>query len=355
MRVASVNQDRGIGPDRTKGAAVHLRAMRDAMRSLGAEVVAFDEPDDRRLLDDLERESARAAFNLIYERHALGKAAAGGFAAARGIPHIVEVNAPLAEEASRYRGRPEAERDRQEDARVFRDAELVVAVSNPVARYCIERGAPAHSVQVWPNAVDTEAFHPGACPDALRAELVPHGRVAVGFHGRLRPWHDFGSLVATCVALLETGCELQLVLVGTGDFAAEIDGRIPDDRVTQVGWVDHGEVPSYVAAFDLLPLTYSPEAPCYFSPLKLAEAMACGVVPLVPDLGDLPEAVRHDEDGWVYPAGDLGALADAMKRLVTDAPERTRLQERAALAVRDRTWVGLARRALSVLHSRANG
>ena len=37
--VLSVNQDPGIGPERAKGAAVHLNAMRHAFSGLGADCI----------------------------------------------------------------------------------------------------------------------------------------------------------------------------------------------------------------------------------------------------------------------------------------------------------------------------
>lgn len=45
MRVVSLNQDKGIGPSRKKGAAVHLEAMRRAFASAGHDVVPLDELD----------------------------------------------------------------------------------------------------------------------------------------------------------------------------------------------------------------------------------------------------------------------------------------------------------------------
>ena len=103
-----------------------------------------------------------------------------------------------------------------------------------------------------------------------------------------------------------------------------------------------------MARFDVLPLSYAPDAPCYFSPLKLLEGMACGAVPVVPALGDLPEAVRDGSDGIVYDARRPDALREALERVVVDAELREALSEGAIATAAARSWVAIAERALAV-------
>ena len=103
LHIVSVNQDRGISPTREKGAAVHLKAMRQAYKNLGARVSPVDESDGSRVLFRLHGLQKENPIDLIYERYALGKSAAAEFARAHGISLALEVNAPLAEEQSRWR------------------------------------------------------------------------------------------------------------------------------------------------------------------------------------------------------------------------------------------------------------
>jgi len=352
VRIACLNQDPGIAPGRRKGAAVHLLSMRRAFESLGNEVLAVDESDPATARERLERAHAERPLDLVYERHALRATVGASFAREREVPLALEVNAPLAEEEERWRaapGRPDLDGERL----VFSRADLVLAVSHQVARYAFARGARAESLHVFPNGVDLERFRPRPAGDALRSSLVPEGRFALGFHGRLRPWHGFERLVASTRELVDLGLPVHLVLVGEGDFDKDLAGRVPADSVTRVPWVDHDEVGRYVAAFDALPLSYPPDAPCYFSPLKLAEAMACGVVPLVPDLGDLSEAVRDGHDGIVYPARDPAALAQGIRRLIEDPAQAARLARGAVRSAQEKSWERIAAFVLGFVGARA--
>ena len=104
MRVAYLNQDRGIGPGRKKGASVHVESMQAAFRALGCEVVSVEAKSNESALGALEGHHAKRPIALLYERYALAATAGSAFAQAHAVPHVLEVNAPLAEEEARHRG-----------------------------------------------------------------------------------------------------------------------------------------------------------------------------------------------------------------------------------------------------------
>jgi glycosyltransferase involved in cell wall biosynthesis len=339
VRIVCLNQDAGIAPGRKKGAAVHLAAMREAFTVQGAAVAALDEADETKVEARL---AALGPVDLVYERYALGKARGARYCRERGIPLVLEVNAPLAEEETRYRGAEAAAEWDERDRELFTGAALVIAVSSEVARYALARGARPERTHVRANGVDTARFRPRVAGDPVRAKLVPAGRFALGFHGRLRPWHGFGLLARAAERLLAAGAPLHLVLIGEGEFEPELAGRVPPERVTRIPWVEHHEIGPYVASFDALPLTYDPDVPCYFSPLKLAEAMACGAVPVLPRLGDLENAATHEVDALFYAAGDLDALVSAVRTLIEDRPRYARLSQGAVASAQEKSWNAIA-------------
>jgi glycosyltransferase involved in cell wall biosynthesis len=64
------------------------------------------------------------------------------------------------------------------------------------------------------------------------------------------------------------------------------------------------------------------------------EGMAAGLPVLAAGAGGPAEVVRHDEDGLLYPPGDVGALAAALRRLAADEPARRRLGAAGRLTAR---------------------
>ena len=161
VRIAFVNQDPGIDPERHKGAAVHLRAMREAFAALGAETPACDESDDTQLRNRLLQLHKEAPIDFLYERYALGKSTAAAFAAEHGIAHVLETNAPLAEEIRHWRGTEADDAStREADRRAFAGATMVLAVSTPVADYAKARGARDETVVIVPEGATEFVEHP---------------------------------------------------------------------------------------------------------------------------------------------------------------------------------------------------
>ncbi|MFN0007526.1 MAG: glycosyltransferase family 4 protein [Planctomycetota bacterium] len=347
MRIAHVNPDPGIAPGRPKGAAVHVDEIRRALVDLGAEVLAVDEGRDGAVREHLDAAHVAAPVALVYQRYALERFAAFEFARENELPFVLEVNAPLAEEERRFRGR-ERDQDPERERRMFAAATAVMCVSSEVARWAVERGAPPERTLVRPNAVDARRFRPRGPDDALRRELAPAGAFVVGFHGRLRPWHRFDLLVAALEQLVAEGLPVHLLTVGEGPYREEIEGRLPPARATLVPWVHHAEAALYVACYDALALSYSTADGTYFSPLKLLEGMACGAVPVVPALGDLEQVVVHEQSGLVYPAGDPVALAAALRRLMLDPVLHRRLSLAARASAEPRSWQAIAREVLDL-------
>jgi len=53
--------------------------------------------------------------------------------------------------------------------------------------------------------------------------------------------------------------------------------------------------------------------------------MACGCCPIASDVGGNPELIADGETGLLFPAGDAGALAARLERVLRDAELRRRL------------------------------
>jgi glycosyltransferase involved in cell wall biosynthesis len=64
----------------------------------------------------------------------------------------------------------------------------------------------------------------------------------------------------------------------------------------------------------------------------MAEAMMCGVVPVVANVGDLPDLVRHGETGYLVAPGNTEAFARHILTLLDDARLWKRLSDAATAA-----------------------
>jgi glycosyltransferase involved in cell wall biosynthesis len=101
--------------------------------------------------------------------------------------------------------------------------------------------------------------------------------------------------------------------------------------VVITGFVNQSGMGRYYAAADVLVLPSSHEP----WGLVLNEGMCFGLPVIASDaVGAAPDLVRSGENGFVYPVGDVTALAAALRRLLADPAGR------AAMGARSREIVG---------------
>ncbi len=288
-------------------------------------------------------------FDFVYERYSLWSDVGARLAEATGLPFVLEVNAPLIEEASRYRSLGNVALAAEIERRQFVAASVVAVVSEPLREYAIGRGAAPERVHVLPNGVDPQHFHPAVRGGSVRSAYGLDGRVVVGFVGRPRPWHDLETLLAAAAQLHLDDPRIHLLLVGEmpDDLPARLAHHGLSDAATLTGPVPHDDVPRHIAAMDVAVSTHLPANPSefYFSPLKLFEYLACGVPVVAADIGQPSQILRAGETGYLYPPGDAAALAGCIRRLLSDPAHAREIAWQGAMAVlAEFTWERNAQR-----------
>jgi len=267
---------------------------------------------------------------VVHERYSLW--GGGGIRAAcrLGVPRLLEVNAPLADEQRRHRELHHVDLAEARFDDTAEGASAVAAVSEPVAAWVRERAAGAVT-HVVPNGVNTDRFRPPAAR--------PTRAFTVGFVGTLKPWHGVETLIEA-VALLRCDLpETRLVLVGDGPRRDQLEdlARRRGVPLTATGAIAPAEVPRHLRAMDVAAAPYpAGDQAAYFSPLKVLEYLAAGIPVVASDTGQVPQLLDHGRSGVLVEPGEAAALADGLRALATDPDRRRRL----AAAGRARVLVG---------------
>lgn len=197
-----------------------------------------------------------------------------------------------------------------------------VIVQNPDDRdLFLDRGlARAEQVTEIPGSgVDLERFSPVQEPLAADPPTVL-------LHGRMLWDKGVGELVEAARLLRDQGRPVRVVLAGDPDRANP--ASIPRDRL--LAWDREGLVRWIGRREDVPELLGQAHVACLPSyreglPLSLLEAAASGRPVVATDVPGCREAVIHGRTGFLVPARDPGALADALGLLRDDLSLRRRM------------------------------
>lgn len=296
------------------------------------------------LYSDLKRRFLNHRPDFIYERASLYATAGARLAEKFRVPHIVELNAPLAVEQAAYRSTGFGSLAAQAEGWTLRQADAVAVVSSELRRHVLALGVPASRIHVLPNGVNPELFFSADAPIRRTISQPAAERLTVGFVGGLRPWHGVEVLPELLERLARRHRGIRLIVAGDGQLRGQLETEFKrrglTRRVEMTGALQHEEMPGIIRRFDIALAPYPKhDHDFYFSPLKLFEYMACGVAVVASDVGQISEVVRDGRTGLLYAPGNLNALARCCEKLLDDAALRACMGAAAAQTVRRRfTW-----------------
>jgi glycosyltransferase involved in cell wall biosynthesis len=212
-------------------------------------------------------------------------------------------------------------------------ADGFLAIGSLNQEYYRHYGISDEKIFSVPYAVDNDFFQAGAEEAAARREelrrelgLAP-GRPVILYASKMEPRKRPADLLAAYIKLIKTSfgaAAPYLLFVGDGDQRQPLEEVVRDKELGSVikflGFRNQTELPAYYDLCDVfvLPSVHEPWG------LVINEVMNAGRAVIVSDqVGCGPDLVRNGENGLIFPAGDIAALAAALGRILAD-PETGR-------------------------------
>lgn len=157
---------------------------------------------------------------------------------------------------------------------------------------------------------------------------VPEGPLKLVAIGRFVEQKGQMVLVRALHRLKDTHPDMQLALVGDGEMRGDLEHAVAEaglaDMVRFTGWQDQEGVRAEIDAAHALVMPSFAEG----LPMVIMEAMAAARPVIATYIAGTPELVLEGQTGWLVPAGDDLALAQAIK-ILADTPigDLTRMGE----------------------------
>lgn len=200
---------------------------------------------------------------------------------------------------------------------VGRGADAVLGVSGDLVARARGRGARRAERALVPAPARPAAAPPGPTRAALG---VPEDVALLLTVARLAPQKGLDLLADVAAALAED--RVLWLVAGDGPLQAELERRVAAQRLPVRVLGRRDDVADLMAAADVVVSTARWEG----QPLGIQEALALGASVVATDVGGTREVTR---DAAVLVAPDPGAIAAAVRRLVTDPQARADLSRRA--------------------------
>jgi L-malate glycosyltransferase len=185
-------------------------------------------------------------------------------------------------------------------------------------------GMPPERTVVFPWGVDLERFQPA------KTASQPGTGFTLFCNRSWEPRYGVDVLARAFVEAARQRDDLSLLLLGGGSQAQALRqiferGGV-SERVTFAGHIRQAELPRYYHMADL----YISPSHVDGSSVSLMEALACGLPCLVSNIPANCEWVSDGANGWLFPDGDIQALAGKMLHLAENKsqPPEIRLAAR---------------------------
>jgi glycosyltransferase involved in cell wall biosynthesis len=232
--------------------------------------------------------------DFIYERYNLYQPVGVIIAKLFRLPILMEVNAPLVQERSRYSGLALPRFAKVIENFTWRWSTYALPVTQVLAEHVIEAGVDSDRIVVVPNGINQQVLKD---LDKRPDDKKTSDRITIGFTGFIHPWHGLDMALQS---IAETNAasgnkKIHFLCVGEGDIRPDLEQQAKDlgieKQIEFTGLVSRDAVFDYVAQFDI---ALQPSVTAYASPLKLFEYLAVGALVIAPDMPNIREIISEE-------------------------------------------------------------
>lgn len=194
---------------------------------------------------------------------------------------------------------------------------VVFVCKNQMDYWCENYGIRRRKSTYVYNGIDTGRFTDRLTPAekerVCKLYSINSKDLVICICAALRPEKRHMDLIEAGKILIGEGLPVKILIVGEGRERGPIESHIRSS-----GMVEHVEMTGYqqdvrpfIAIADIVAITSSSET---FS-IAILEAMAMGKAIVASNIGGASEQVADGENGFLFPANDIPALAERIERI----------------------------------------
>jgi len=210
--------------------------------------------------------------------------------------------------------------------------ERIICISGRIRQVLLGDGIPEKKLTLIHSGIDIHRYRDTVLPEGFKSGLgIPDHHLVIGTVAAMA-WHkDYPTLLKAARMVLDKADRVTFCAVGDGPDEPKIKALANSlglgGRFVFTGF--RADLGNFFKLFDIFVLSSRLEG----LGTSILDAQAVGLPVVASNTGGIPEAVRHDENGLLFPAENPRALADALIEAIKNKELRRRLGERARQTV----------------------
>jgi D-inositol-3-phosphate glycosyltransferase len=263
----------------------------------------------------------RLSYDLVHSHYWISGCVGDTISRKWGSPHLVTFHTLGLVKNLTTEGEAEPELRITHERQLVAAAAAVVVPSVGEQRHLLDHyGADAEKVQIIPCGVNMTQFRPADKRQARRRLHLDPAAVILLFVGRFAPVKGIPTLLRAVAEAARRQAHMRLVVVGGDGEAAQSTQEIRRQaeelgiaaRLQMAGRIDHGRLPLFYSAADMLVLPSTYES---FGLVTL-ESLACGTPVVATRVGGAAAVIEEGVNGTLIDGSDPVALADGIQRVL---------------------------------------
>ncbi len=206
------------------------------------------------------------------------------------------------------------------------EADLITSDGDNTIEEMLKLGADSNKIHLVYHGVDIQRFKPAQKNEILEKELeISESPVIISVRS-LNPIYNVETVVKSVPLVLKQFPEAEFIIAGNGlqkDYLEDMAKSLGVQGHTKfIGEIPNSEIPYYLTLADVYVSTSLSEGG---TSVSLAEAMSCGLAPVVTDVGDVRKWIENGKNGFVVPTKSPDLLAEKVIYLLENKELRDKI------------------------------
>lgn len=196
--------------------------------------------------------------------------------------------------------------------KLFSQADLILVLSEQWKKWLEESLGITEHVEVLYNP----------CPRVNRREDIRENNIL--FAGTIIPRKGYGDLIKAFAKIAKKYPNWKIIFAGNGEIenAKKIASEYGiSNQIVFPGWINGKKKEETFQKASIYCLASNGEG----FPMGVLDAWAYGIPCVVTPVGGIPDIIKDEVNGLIFPVGDIDTLASKLEKLITNKDLRTKI------------------------------